>query len=627
MKSYKLLLLCLYLLSTNYIYAQPGIITTIAGTGINASTGDGSPAGSANVTAMAVGIFDIRRNFLFMEGPGNRVRKISNFGIIDSAIGNGMLGFSGDNGLAIRAKMNNPKQTACDKQGNWYVCDAGNNRIRKVEAVSGIITTIAGNGTSGYTGDGGPASAALIGQPFGICMDSIGNIFYFDGLSSTIRKIDTFGFINRIAGVPTYPDTTGDGGPATAAHLAGVEVMKCDRYGNLYIGGFNIRKIDMATGIITKVAGIDTSGFNGDGHPATATAFFTVVDMCFNDQNGLLYIADTKNNRIRKIDSSGIVHTVVGTGVGGFGGDGGPPLAAQLHWPEGIAFDSCDNMYICDLKNYRIRKVACNGGITPAPVVGIAASPTGILCAGTPVTYTATVTGGGTSFYYQWYVNGALVSSIGATYTYAPANGDSVSCRVSTYTGCDAPSWAMSNTLHVVTSGALTVPTITLSGPSMAVPGTTVTITATVSGAGSSYAIRWMNHGIIFNTTSTHYVSYTKGPGTDTITALIVPEGMCYDSTLSTGHIVTADYTAITRINNQHIINITPNPAGNTLFLTGYSQPVNYHIYTITGHSTNITGTLTSSQEINITPLPPGLYLLQLLNNTGNKQTLKFIKE
>lgn len=363
----------------------------------------------------------------------------------------------------------------------------------------------------------------------------------------------------------------------------------------------------MATGIITKVAGVDTSGYNGDGIPATAAAVNQVYAIGF-DHNDLLYIADALNNRIRKIDSAGIIHTVVGTGVAGFSGDSGPAVAAQLHYPEGVAFDSCGNMYICDLMNGRIRKVIYNGGQTPAPVVSIATGLPDTTCAGATLTFTATVTGGGTNFYYQWYVNGMLVSDAGNSYSYIAGNSDSVSCRVSTYAGCDAPSWAMSNTVHVITGPPLTTPAISITGITAAAAGSTVTLTASVSGAGSSYIIHWMNHGVEFTTTTGPAVSYTKGAGTDTITARIVPAGVCYDSATSAGHIVVTDHTGVGSIASDVGITLYPNPVTGVLYINA-SIPLQSVSITNLWGSEIYSG---SSAAIDLKTLPAGIYIVRV---------------
>lgn len=205
---------------------QAQTIITISGSGLSTDLGDGAPASTAAFGAIGGGVFDINNNFLFTEGPGNRCRKISRFGIIDSAVGNGLMGFYGDNGLAIRAKMNGVKEAACDKHGNWYVADAGNQRIRKIDVVTHIITTIVGTGAYGYSGDGGPATAAPMGNSASVCVDDTGNVYFSDDTYHIIRKIDTFGIIHWIAGTPTIAGTSGDGGPATSAQIGDINYLK-----------------------------------------------------------------------------------------------------------------------------------------------------------------------------------------------------------------------------------------------------------------------------------------------------------------------------------------------------------------------------------------------------------------
>ncbi len=332
-------------------------IVTIAGNGINMHNGDNGPATNASITANAFGIFDKFGNYYFVEGPGNRIRKISTDKQISTFAGTGVSGFFGDGGLATAAQFRNPKQLACDTFGNLYITDPGNSRVRKVDFVTNMITTIAGNGTSGYAGENVPATNAQIGAPYSLCNDTYGNLYIGDQTFNTIRKISSTGIITTIAGTPGVIGYGGDGGAATAAELGSLEEIRSDKLGNLYIiTGDIVRKITVATGLISTVAGNRTTGFGGDNGPATNAALNAPIALGFDDFNAL-YIADTKNNRIRKVDTFGIITTVVGNGTADFYGDYGPATSAHIYWPEGIAFDSCGNLYFNDLSNFRIRKV------------------------------------------------------------------------------------------------------------------------------------------------------------------------------------------------------------------------------------------------------------------------------
>jgi hypothetical protein len=269
--------------------------------------------------------------------------------------GNGTKGYGGDGGPAVSAELNNPNDVAMDSAGNLYIADFVNSRVRKVDT-GGIITTVAGNGTQGYSGDGGAATSAEIKLPEGIAVDDSGNLYIADNGNSRIRKVSG-GIITTVAGNGTA-GYSGDGGPATATELNYPTGVAVDATGNLYIADFQnscIRKV--SGGIITTVAGLDQGpGYAGDGGPATAARlnYPTGVSVL---PSGELFIADTFNNRIRKVDAAGIITTVAGNGTQGYGGDGGPSDLAELYNPMGICVESRHKFYIGDAMNNRVRKV------------------------------------------------------------------------------------------------------------------------------------------------------------------------------------------------------------------------------------------------------------------------------
>ncbi len=213
--------------------ANAQIITTVCGNGVSSDGGDGGPATAAKIVAAGSGIFDSRWNYYFIENS-QIVRKISNLGIISTFVGTGGMGYGGDNGSATLALLNSPEQIACDNNNNLYIADAGNNRVRRVDALTGIITTIAGNGSAGYSGDGGDATNASISQPLGVCTDHFGNIYFSDAGNSVIRKINSTGIISTVGGVPLNGGYSGDGGPATAAKMS-PSYLVCDAHGNVYV--------------------------------------------------------------------------------------------------------------------------------------------------------------------------------------------------------------------------------------------------------------------------------------------------------------------------------------------------------------------------------------------------------
>ena len=284
--------------------------------------------------------------------------------IITTVVGNGTGAYAGDGGQATAAEIgcngfcNGLGNITFDALGNLYIADADNNRIRKVNTV-GIINTIAGNGTAGYSGDGGQATAAEI-YANALAFDATGNLYIAAG--ANIRKVNTLGIIATIAGNGTV-GYNGDGGQATAAEISAYRIVM-DGAGNLYISDWNnrIRKVNTA-GIITTIAGNGTNGYSGDGGQATAAELWTPEGINI-DAIGNLYIADWGNNKIRKINTLGIISTLAGNETSCYSGDGGQATAAELRLPSDVAIDALGNIYIADASNNLIRKVNTSGIIT-----------------------------------------------------------------------------------------------------------------------------------------------------------------------------------------------------------------------------------------------------------------------
>ncbi len=315
---------------------------------------------------------DASGNLYIAEQANNRIRKISASGIISTVAGNGSFGFSGDDGVATSASLYYPTHVAVDASGNLYIADQGNNRIRKVSP-SGIISTVAGNGSAGFSGDGGLATAASLYRPQGVAVDALGNLYIADISNQRIRKVNTSGIISTVAGIGSF-GFSGDGGSATAASLHNPSGVAVDASGNLYIADYSnyrIRKVN-TSGIISTVAGNSSYGFSGDGGSATAARLNNPIGVAV-DASGNLYIADENNNRIRKVSPSGIISTVAGNGISGFSGDGGAATAASLNYPRGVVVDGSGNLYIADKDNYRIRKVSglTNGSLAITGVSGL----------------------------------------------------------------------------------------------------------------------------------------------------------------------------------------------------------------------------------------------------------------
>ena len=334
-----------------------GNIATFAGNGSGTFSGDGGPAASAGLSNPRALAIDSSGN-LYISDVGNlRIRQVSRTGIVSTVAGNGITGYSGDGGLAVNASLSAETGLALDPSGNLYIADAHNMCVRMVTP-NGIISTVAGTGIQGFSGDGGPATSATLNVPASV-MFSDGNLYIADSSNQRIRKVSSNGTITTIAGNGGTGGYSGDGGPATSAALNFPLGMAMDGLGNLYFAdgeNHRVRRID-PTGVITTVAGNGTEGFAGDQGPAVSASLNTPEDVAIDVANNLL-IADYENNRIRKVViSSGVISTVAGITGNGFSGDGGPATQAELNLPWGVTTDATGSVYIGDGANNRVRIV------------------------------------------------------------------------------------------------------------------------------------------------------------------------------------------------------------------------------------------------------------------------------
>ncbi len=335
--------------------AAPGDISTFAGRGTAGFSGDGGPAKEAKLDAP--GGLALRSGTLYIaDFKQDRVRRVNRSGRITTVAGTRAGGFSGDGGAGTKAKLNRPIGLAVDGAGNLYIGDSRNHRVRRVNG-SGTITTVAGTGILGFSGEGGAATSARLSFPWELGFDS-GNLYIADSGNHRVRRVDASGIITTVAGTGVR-GYSGDGGAATAARLRRPGAVAVDGSGRLYIADFGnnrVRRVD-ASGRITTVAGNGKQGFSGDGGRATKAKLHAPSGLAF-DHSGNLYIADSGNNRVRKVNRSGKITTVAGTGKEGFSGDGGKATKAKLNYPIGLAFGNSHNLYIADSGNHRVRKVA-----------------------------------------------------------------------------------------------------------------------------------------------------------------------------------------------------------------------------------------------------------------------------
>ena len=401
------------------IDAATGAILRVAGRGTSGFSGDGGPATEAQINNPRGVCTDLFGNLYIADTENHCIRKVS-AGFISTAVNtSGSSGSSGDGGLATEARLNNPIGVWADASGNICIADMDNHRIRKVTVATGIISTVAGTGTAGFSGDGGAATAAKLNSPRSVFMDGALNIYIADTLNHRIRKVTASdGKISTVAGSSTTGDYSGDGGLATAAKLNSPYGGRVDVNGNIFIAdseNHRIRKVTAADGKINTVAGTGTAGYTGDGGAATSARIDRPTGLCVKStgeliisdtnnsclrqvsitntistlpmtvgpalnspdgaasyynaaQNKLfLYIADQGNHRIRRLDTAtNIFDTVAGTGSAGSAGDGGQAAAAQLNSPSAVAVDATGNLYIADTGNHKIRKVTAATGVISA---------------------------------------------------------------------------------------------------------------------------------------------------------------------------------------------------------------------------------------------------------------------
>jgi DNA-binding CsgD family transcriptional regulator/sugar lactone lactonase YvrE len=348
-------------------------IETFVGTGIASVSPDNDLARSTNLIGPNGVAVDGAGHVYFADG--NRIRMVDQSGRVQTVAGNGIPGFAGDNGPALQASLSLVPAPAevvglvVDPKGNVFFSDTGNDRVREITASDHRIITVAGSGAPGHSliaqspsevGDGRPGVDALLSQPRGLALDSAGDLFIADTGDNRIRKLDPTGLITTFAGEGNL-GWSGDGGPPDMAELCAPEGIALDAQGDLFIADTcNVRIRKVSGGMITTFAGNGTSGFSGDGVPATKAEFIVPLGLAV-DSRGNLYIADSGNNRVRRIDLAGVITTIAGSGELGYSGDSHMATSAKLNLPAALAIDNSNDLYVADSGNNRMRLVRLGG--------------------------------------------------------------------------------------------------------------------------------------------------------------------------------------------------------------------------------------------------------------------------
>jgi len=341
--------------------APTGAIDSPVGTGEAGFSGDGGPATEARLNGPFDVAFDRAGNLYCSDTFNHRVRRVdAETGVITTVAGNGEAGFSGDGGPATEAALNEPYGIALDRLGNLYIVDRLNRRVRVVEAATGILRTLAGTGEEASSGDGGPADQAGLVEPNGLALSpDERTLFIADVSGHRVRAVDLErGTIETFAGTGRAAQT-GDGGPALEASLLGPRAVAAGPDGTLYIlerNGHALRAVSAEDGVIRRIAGTGARGDSGDGGPALEATFDGPKEL--EIARGAAWIVDTENHAIRWIDlETGRIETIAGNGEPGGGGDGGPAVQAQLDRPHGVAIGPEGAIVIGDTNNHRIRRV------------------------------------------------------------------------------------------------------------------------------------------------------------------------------------------------------------------------------------------------------------------------------
>jgi gliding motility-associated-like protein len=626
--------ICFFFLFVADTSLSAQVITTIAGNGTYGYSGNGGPATSAQL-AWCIGVItDNAGNVYIADFDNDVIRKVNSAGIISNFAGINIAGNTGDGGPAISAQVYHPAWLSFDHAGNLYFIDQNGVAIRKVNT-SGTISTLTGNFPPGYSGDGGLLINAQFHQITGISFDLSDNMYIADGGNNVIRKVNTSGTITTVVGNGT-PGFSGDGGPAIASQLGGPYAVVFDNTGNMYIpdlGNSRIRKVS-TNGIITSIAGNGTMGYSGDGGQAANAQLYYPWSIAIDNANNI-YIGDAGNYVIRKIDPAGIISTFAGNGSYGNTGDGGPAISAELGEIGTVAVDNSGNVFVC-IRNYFyvIRKintcataainlqpsnaVVCgqadtsftinaanvstylwqintgagwnditNNGIysgsassrlkitgadtsmnsyqyrciltnscgnlfsstatlyvtIPLSPAVIIATPSDTVCSGNNTTFSATSMNGGSFPLYQWKKNGVIVA-IGNTYTSnSITTGDVITCLLTSTINCVTTRTAISNAITMKVNPVL-IPSISILASAQNIcSGTRDTFSARITDEGSSSLFQWKKNGVTVGTAST-YIDNTLNDG-DVVSCILTSTDNCSGISKDTSNSIIINVTSL----------------------------------------------------------------------------------
>lgn len=524
MKSLKLqLALLLLIIVTPLIKAQ--VINTMIGNGTAVNTGDGGAASNATLNKPSAVNVDSKGNFYII--CNNVLRKVDGGnGIITRIAGDGTSvspsASMGNGGPAINAIFSWMRHVLTDAAGNILIVDYSANNIRKINAATGIITTVAGNTINNYGGDGGLAIHAGIAGPTSASMDASGNLYIAETHSNRIRKVDAAtGIISTIAGNGT-PTFSGDGALAVNAGITAPSYVYADPSGNLFISEqtsgitCRIRKVNLVTGVIQTVAGNGQEGYSGDGGPATNAALFNPAAVV-TDKCGNIFMTTITDSRIRRVDAAtGIITTVAGDGTNRYGGDAGLAINGQLNNPNGMCIDAQGTLFIADVNNNRLRRIDFPGAVV------FISTPDHAVCSGSNVTFNATVYTTSDPQVYQWKKNGISTGTNSAVFTTTINNNDTIECWLDRSGNCYDTAASKSNPIGM---SLLPPPTISIATSTDENCGSNIIDVTAVTGNAFNLVYQWKVNGINVGINSATYRGNFKI--TDSVVCEMTCQNLC----------------------------------------------------------------------------------------------------